>query len=141
MSYNPAAGSIQHASLFTISNNSGSVSTGALGFTPKLVLYVGAVDNGSSYAISQGFATGVGALQRGNGFGYNQGSGSPQDPGGTAAADNGSIAGLTQAVQNTAQLIGAFNRQLQVTAFGPAGITFTWSLAVSAHQANVLVLG
>ena len=143
MSYNPAAGAIQHSALFSFSHTSGSQSTGALSFTPKVAFYVGNANYGATggdAACASGFAIGTLTNARASGFDFAEGSGSPQLPGGSAGVDAAAIGGFLRAIQNNAQT-SSFDRRLQVTAFSIAGITLTWDIAVNAHSGHLLVLG
>lgn len=130
--------------LFTMTHTSGTFSTGALGFTPKAIFYTGVANtNGSTNGDTShacGFAIGTGASARSAGFAYAQGSGSPQDPGGTGGFDDAAIGGLAPATQNASQQFN-YLRRLQVTAFSAAGIDLTWNIAVNAHHGNLLVIG
>lgn len=129
-------------SLFTFTHTSGASSTGALGFTPRFAIYTGAVQVSSvEISIATGFATGTAGNARANCFGFNQGSGSPIDPGGTAATELSGIGGHAQTIQGTPTYSTGFSRVLDVTAFSSAGITLTWSLAVTSHQGSLLVVG
>lgn len=141
MSYNPAAGSVQHVAIFPFSHSSGTQSTGAIGFTPKIAIYVGAIQISSAeVGIATGFAIGTAGNARGNGFSFNTGPGAPQLPGASAAIDASAIGGELNAIQNTAQF-SSFSRSLDVTAFGPAGIDLTWSASVNSHSGHLLVIG
>jgi hypothetical protein len=136
-------GAIQVA-LFTFTHTSGTASTGAIGFTPKVAFYTGAANNtaGSSgdAASTSGFATGTSTSARASAFCYTQGVGSPQDPGGAGGYDGAAIGGFARAFQNSASLTG-FDRPLTVTAFGAGGISLTWTTAVNEHHGNLLVMG
>lgn len=128
--------------IFTIGHSTGTASTGPIGFTPKFCIYTGAINiNGAGQvAVANGFATGVG-LARANSFSFNEGPGSPQLPGMTAASASGAIAGESTAIQNTASFSTGFSIALSVTAFSSAGIDLTWSSAVNGHQGFLLVVG
>lgn len=141
MSYTPGFGAIQHAVLFSFSHTSGTAGTGALGFTPKFAIYVGAIQtSGTEVSIASGFATGTAGNARANGFGFNVGPGAPQLPGGTAAIDSSAIGGRAQAIQNNASF-SAFNQTLDVSAFSAAGIDLTWTASVTTHSGHLLVIG
>lgn len=143
MSYNPAAGAIQHSAIFSFSHVSGSQSTGALSFVPKVAFYVGNANYGGSggdAACAAGFAIGTLANARACSFDFVEGPGSPQLPGGSAGVGPDSIGGFLRAIQNNAQT-SSFDRRLQVTAFSIAGITLTWDIAVNSHSGHLLVLG
>jgi len=141
MSYNPAAGTIQHVALFSMSHTTGTFSTGALGFTPKAAFYIGGVqDSSGAGSMANGMAIGTAGNARANGFGFNEGPGAPQLPGGTVGIDSSAIGGRSQAIQNTFQFT-SFAAALDVSAFGAGGIDLTWSIAVNAHSGNLLVLG
>lgn len=143
MSYNPAAGAIQHSALFSFSHTSGSQSTGALSFTPKVAFYVGNANYGGSggdAAVSAGFAIGTLGNARAAGLDSVEGPGAPSLPGFSGGQDSAAIGGLIRAIQNTVQN-SSFDRRLQVTAFSIAGITLTWDVAVNGHSGHLLVLG
>lgn len=126
---------------FQFTHSTGTASTGAIGFTPKFCLYYGSINitGTGQIAISHGFATGTGG--RGTGFSFNEGPGSPQLPGMTAAAVSGQIGGEATPIQNTASTATSFNIGLSVTAFSSAGIDLTWSSSVSSHNGFLLVVG
>ena len=144
MSYNPAAGNFSNFALFTFTHVAGTVSTGALGFTPKVVFYTGVANtnglgNGDTSSAA-GFATGTLGNARSAGFAYTEGPGAPQQPGGSGGVSDAGIGGFNQAIQNSVSQ-GSFGRILSVTAFSAAGIDLTWNLAVNAHHGNLLVIG
>jgi hypothetical protein len=143
MSYNPNAGNFSHFSLFTFGHTSGTQSTGALGFTPKLAFYVANTSYGGSggdAASSVGYAIGATGNARACGLDAVEGPGAPQLPGFSGGQDSAAIGGLIRAIQNTVQN-SSFDRRLQVSAFSAAGISLTWDVAVNSHQGHLLVIG
>lgn len=143
MSYNPAAGSFSNFALFTFGHTSGTASTGALGFTPKVAFYVGNSNYGGSggdAAASAGFSIGTLGNSRAAGVDSVEGPGAPSLPGFSGGQDSAAIGGLIRAIQNSVQN-SSFDRRLQVTAFSAAGISLTWDVAVNGHQGHLLVIG
>jgi hypothetical protein len=130
-----------NVAIFNFTHTSGTAGTGALGFTPKFAIYTGAVQvSDTEVSIATGFAIGTTTNARSNAFGYNQGSGSPIDPGGSAAYGLSSIGGHSSASQGSAQFV-SISRDLDVSAFSAAGIDLTWASAVTSHEGNLLVVG
>lgn len=133
------------AAVFDFTHTAGSASTGALGFTPKFVIYSGVIQqlinvgaDAHSVVHSTGFAIGTGGNARTAVMGVGSSTSLEVDVGG-AATDSSAIAG-DPAMTGTVEF-DIMGTVLDVTSFAAAGITLTWSAAVGAHEGKLIVLG
>lgn len=129
-----------NVAIFSFTHITGTASTGALGFTPKFAIYTGAVNNqvgvvDPKFSHIVGFAIGTGGSARAAGI-MEEPDNSITQVG--IAGDDDAIGGGLAAVQVFST---TFTKDLDVTAFGAAGIDLTWSADVTDHAGKLLVVG
>ncbi len=119
-----ASAAALNVSLFTMGFASGSLATGALGFTPLAAFYTYSTHKSGASGVEVfgvGWATGTAGSARQSFTG-----GSGLSPAGGDASSIGGDAG---------------SKFVDVTAFAAGGITLTWTAGVTGHTGYLLVIG
>ena len=126
--------------MFDLTHTSGTFSTGALGFTPKMAIYSGAVQGPlaeqDTFSHIVGFAKAVGdAIAAG--IVVND------DPAESGGADNsgGDDDAIGGHMVSDGSFQTSFSIDLDVTAFAASGVDLTWSGSVTAHKGKLIVIG
>ncbi|MGI0149769.1 MAG: hypothetical protein ACREDF_09605 [Thermoplasmata archaeon] len=131
--------------MFSMTHVSGTFSTGPLPFTPKFAIYTGVIRKTTvgiiQSAHSVGVIIGTGGSARGSSVTL-RGSVGSDISGSDVSGDDDAAAGYTNAPGTDSSFNPSFGTSdLDVTAFGAAGIDLTWSAAVDEHSGKLLVVG
>lgn len=136
----------ENVSVFSFTHTSGSASTGALGFTPKMAIYTAVTSYSDGTRIygshSTGIANGTGTGARVTGTTIAGGASGYIEYGECEYDGSGIAFGVTAIAAGAGSVtLAAPDRFLDVTAWGSSNITLTWDNSVTGHDGYLIVMG
>ncbi len=122
-------------SVFEFTHTTGAASTGALGFTPRFAIYVGAMEvAASNIVLASGLIIGTGLAAKAASLLLASGGQTVSGDGSAAAGYSGNGGGQV--------FSSGMSNDLDVTVFDATGVELTWAAPITgSHAGKLLVVG